>query len=152
MVVEEERRLAVEHERASRLDAARSRIVELESELVPLREVLSERRSLLARARDAQDVADKARTRAETDLLAGKDRVQALQIRRNSVSGRIQALLEKKLAYEDQLASLATEIKSSQDGLYGSVPSERGTRAAHQSSGCSVQGEVERTGRFAGRN
>ncbi len=117
MVVEEERRLAVEHERASRLDAARSRIVELESELVPLREVLSERRSLLARARDAQDVADKARTRAETDLLAGKDRVQALQIRRNSVSGRIQALLEKKLAYEDQLASLATEIKSSQDGL-----------------------------------
>jgi chromosome segregation protein len=117
MVVEEERRLAVEHERASRLDAARSRIVELEKELAPLRETLAERRSTLARARDAQDGADKARQKAEADLLAGKDRVQALQIRRNSVSGRIQALLEKKLAYEDQLSSLATEIKASQDGL-----------------------------------
>jgi len=117
MVVEQERRLAVEHERASRLDAARSRIMELEKELAPLRETLAERRSTLARARDAQDGADKARQKAEADLLAGKDRVQALQIRRNSVSGRIQALLEKKLAYEDQLASLATEIKASQDGL-----------------------------------
>ena len=117
MVVEEERRLAVEHERASRLDAARSRIVELEKELAPLRETLAERRSTLARARDAQDSADKARQKAEAGLLAGKDRVQALQIRRNSVSGRIQALLEKKLAYEDQLASLGTEIKASQDGL-----------------------------------
>jgi chromosome segregation protein len=117
MVVEDERRLAVEHERASRLDAARSRIVELEKELAPLREVLAERRSSLAKARDAQDGAEKARQKAEADLLAGKDRVQALQIRRNSVSGRIQALLEKKLAYEDQLASLATEMKASQDGL-----------------------------------
>jgi chromosome segregation protein len=117
MVVEEERRLAVEHERATRLDAARSRIVELEKELAPLRETLAERRSTLARARDAQDSADRARQKAEADLLAGKDKVQALQIRRNSVSGRIQALLEKKLAYEEQLASLATEIKASQDGL-----------------------------------
>jgi chromosome segregation protein len=117
MVVEEERRLAVEHERASRLDAARSRIVELEKELAPLRETLAERRSSLAKARDAQDEADKARQKAEAELLAGKDRVQALQIRRNSVSGRIQALLEKKLAYEDQLASLGIEIKASQDAL-----------------------------------
>jgi chromosome segregation protein len=117
IVVEEERRLAVEHERATRLDAARSRIVELEKELAPLRGTLAERRSTLAKARDAQDGADKARQKAEADLLAGKDRVQALQIRRNSVSGRIQALLEKKLAYEDQLSSLATEIKASQDGL-----------------------------------
>jgi len=117
MVVEEERRLAVEHERARRLDAARSRIVELEKELAPLRETLAERRSSLAKARDAQDGADKARQKAEAGLLTGKDRVQALQIRRNSVSGRIQALLEKKLAYEDQLSSLVTEIKASQDGL-----------------------------------
>ncbi len=35
MVVEQERRLAVEHERATRLDTARSRIVELEKELAP---------------------------------------------------------------------------------------------------------------------
>ena len=117
MVVEEERRLAVEHERASRLDVARSRIVELEKELAPLRETLAERRSTLAKARDAQDGADKARQKAEAGLLAGKDKVQVLQIRRNSVSGRVQALLEKKLAYEEQLASLATEIRASQDGL-----------------------------------
>lgn len=117
LVVEGERRLAVEHERASRLDAARSRVVELEKDLAPLREILAERRSALAKARDVQDDADKARQKAEADLLAGKDRVQALQIRRNSVSGRIQGLLEKKLAYEDQLSSLATEIKASQDGL-----------------------------------
>ncbi|MHB8106687.1 MAG: chromosome segregation protein SMC [Candidatus Cryosericum sp.] len=117
MVVEEERRLAVERERASHLNAARSRIVELEKELAPLRETLAERRSILARAREAQESADRARQKSEADLLAGKDKVQALQIRRNSVSGRIQALLEKKLAYEEQLASLATEIKASQDGL-----------------------------------
>src|SRR5450756_2782035 len=93
MVVEEERRLAVEHERATRLDAARSRIVELEKELAPLRETLADSRSTLAKARDAQDGADKARQKAEAGLLAGKDKVQVLQIRRNSVSGRIQACL-----------------------------------------------------------
>ncbi|MCX6085580.1 MAG: chromosome segregation protein SMC [Caldiserica bacterium] len=117
MIVEEERRLAVEHERATRLEAARNRIVELEKELAPLRETLAERRTSLARARDVQDGADKARQKAEADLLAGKDKVQALQILHNSVSGRIQALVEKKLAYEDQLASLVTEMKASQDGL-----------------------------------
>jgi len=117
MVVEEERRRAVKRERDSRVESARSRIVELEQELAPLREKLAERRSTLARAREAQDAADKARQQAESSLLAGKDRVQALQIRRNSVSGRIQALLEKKLACDDQLSSLTTEISASQEGL-----------------------------------
>lgn len=117
MVVEDERRRAVEHERASRLEAARSRIVELEKETAPLRDTLAERRRLLAKAREAQESADRTRQRAEAELLTGKDRVQALQIRHNSVSGRIQGLLEKKLAYEDQLASLATEIKACQEGL-----------------------------------
>jgi len=117
MVVEEERRLAVEHERASRMEAARSRILELEKEVAPLRDTLAERRTSLGKAREAQDGGDKARQKAEAELFAGKDRVQALQIRHNSVAGRIQGLLEKKLAYEDQLASLATEIKASQDGL-----------------------------------
>jgi chromosome segregation protein len=117
MVVEEERRLAVRRERESRVEAAKSRIVELEQELSPLREKLAERRSALAKARDAQDGADKARQQSESSLLVGKDKVQALQIRRNSVSGRIQALLEKKLACDDQLSSLTTEIKASQDGL-----------------------------------
>ena len=116
-VVAHERRLAVEHERASRLEAARTRILELEKELEPLRETLAERRGALSRARDAQDAADKARQKVEAELLAGKDRVQALQIRHNSLSGRIQGLLEKKLAYEDQLASLATEMQASRDGL-----------------------------------
>lgn len=117
LVVDEERRLAVRHERERRLEVATGRIVELERELVPLRETLAERRSALAKARDAQDDADKARQQAESGLLSGKDRVQALQIRRNSVSGRIQALLEKKLACDDQLSSLTTEIKASQEGL-----------------------------------
>lgn len=117
MVVEEERRLAVRRERENRAESARNRVVELEQELAPLREKLAERRGALARAREAQDAADRDRQHAESSLLAGKDRVQALQIRRNSVSGRIQALLEKKLAYDDQLTSLTTEIGASQDGL-----------------------------------
>ncbi len=117
MVVDEERRLAIKRERESRVEAAKNRIVELEQELAPLRERLAERRSALAKAREAQDSAEKARQQSESSLLTGKDKVQALQIRRNSVSGRIQALLEKKLACDDQLSSLATEIKASQDGL-----------------------------------
>ncbi|MCE5193678.1 chromosome segregation protein SMC [bacterium] len=117
MVVEEERRRAVEHERASRLEAARTRILELEKEVAPLRDTLADRRTSLAKAREALDVAEKGRQKAEAELLAGKDRVQALQIRHNSVTGRIQGLLEKRLAYEDQLASLGTEIKASRDGL-----------------------------------
>lgn len=116
-IVDEERRLAVKRERESRIDAARRRIAELEQELAPLREKLADRRSALAKAREAQDSADKARQQSESSLLAGKDKVQALQIRRNSVSGRVQALLEKKLACDDQLSSLATEIRASQDGL-----------------------------------
>ncbi|MHB8072080.1 MAG: AAA family ATPase, partial [Candidatus Cryosericum sp.] len=117
MVVEEERRLAVKRERESRVESAKSRVAELELELAPLREKLAERRGALAKAREGQDAADKARQQSESSLLAGKDKVQALQIRRNSVSGRIQALLEKKLACDDQLSSLTTEISASQEGL-----------------------------------
>lgn len=126
MVVDQERQMAVERERSDRVDAARTRLAEIEHELVPLRGQLSERRGTLARAREAQEGAEKNRQQAESDLLAGKDKVQALQIRHNSVAGRIQALLEKKLAYEDQLAGLTTEIRASQDGLVR-VRAEQGT-------------------------
>jgi len=117
LTLERERRVAVARERETRVDAARSRIAELKQELEPLRATLAERRGTLARAHEAQERAEKDRQRDEAALLAGKDAVQALEIRHSSLSGRVQTLLEKKLAYEDQLASLATEIKASQDGL-----------------------------------
>ena len=124
LTLERERRVAVAREREARVDAARSRIAELKQELEPLRATLAERRGTLARAHDAQERAEKDRQKDEAALLAGKDAVQALEIRHSSLSGRVQTLLEKKLAYEDQLASLATEIKASQDGL-ARVRSER---------------------------
>ena len=128
LTLERERRVAVAREREAGVDAARSRIAELKQELEPLRATLAERRGTLARAHDAQERAEKDRQKDEAALLAGKDAVQALEIRHSSLSGRVQTLLEKKLAYEDQLASLATEIKASQDGL-ARVRSERATLA-----------------------
>ncbi len=117
LIIEEERRQAVQREHVERLAATGNRIAELEKELAPLHETLTERRAALSKAHVALDAVEKTRQKIETDLLAGKDAVQSLEIRKNSLSGRLQSLFERKTAYEDQITSLGSELASSQDSL-----------------------------------
>ena len=117
LVIEHERERAVLRERGSRLEEAALRIAEIERLLAPLRERLTDRRGALARARSAVEAAEKACHEAEAGLLTGKDRIQAAHIRKNTVSARLQSLLEKRIAYEDQLASIGTEQHASGDSL-----------------------------------